>query len=121
MYIFSWVIEEGQRQAELYTYFQIPQFLLDSWLLNWNSAGRRHVEIICTQPRRLSTIGVAERVAEERVEKIGNTVGYQVTFGASEDLTVKFQSTRIQSCCKTVMTSVLSLDYCNLFDCLTVD
>lgn len=65
------------------------------------------MEIICTQPRRLSTIGVAERVAEERVEKIGNTVGYQVTFGVSEDLTVKFQSTRIQSRCKTKMTSVL--------------
>ncbi|GFG32216.1 hypothetical protein Cfor_02033 [Coptotermes formosanus] len=76
---------------------QIPQFLLDSWLLNWDSENRRHVEIICTQPRRLSTIGVAERVAEERVEKIGNTVGYQVTFGASEDLTVKFQFTRIHS------------------------
>lgn len=72
------------------------------------------MEIICTQPRRLSTIGVAERVAEERAEKIGNTVGYQVTFGASEDLTVKFQFTRIQSSCKTKMTSVLSLDYCNL-------
>lgn len=93
---------------------QIPQFLLDSWLLNWDSSNRRHVEIICTQPRRLSTIGVAERVAEERAEKIGNTVGYQVTFGASEDLTVKFQFTRIQSSCKTKMTSVLSLDYCNL-------
>ena len=99
--------EEGQRQAELYTYFQIPQFLLDSWLLDWDSTNRRHVEIICTQPRRLSTIGVAERVAEERVEKIGNTVGYQVTFGASEDLTVKFHFTRIQSCCKTKMTFVL--------------
>jgi ssRNA-specific RNase YbeY (16S rRNA maturation enzyme) len=37
------------------------------------------VEIICTQPRRLSAIGVAERVAEERAEKVGNTVGYQVT------------------------------------------
>lgn len=72
------------------------------------------MEIICTQPRRLSTIGVAERVADERVEKIGNTVGYQVTFGASEDLTVKFQFTRIQSSCKTKMNSVLSLDYCNL-------
>jgi hypothetical protein len=62
----------------LHTDFQIPQFLLDDWLLNWDSANRRHVEIICTQPRRLSAIGVAERVAEERAEKIGSTVGYQV-------------------------------------------
>ena len=96
----------GQRQVELYTDFQIPQFLLDSWLLNWDSANRRHVEIICTQPRRLSTIGVAERVAEERVEKIGNTVGYQVMCGASEDMAVKFQFTRIHSC-RTKVTSLL--------------
>lgn len=38
----------------------------------------KHVEIICTQPRRLSAIGVAERVADERNERIGNTVGYQI-------------------------------------------
>jgi ATP-dependent RNA helicase DHX57 len=84
IFICSWVIWEDQRQQDLYTDFQIPQFLLDSWLLNWDSANKRHVEIICTQPRRLSTIGVAERVAEERAEKIGTTVGYQVTFGTSE-------------------------------------
>lgn len=61
-----------------HTDFQIPQFLLDDWLLNWDSGNRRHVEIICTQPRRLSAIGVAERVAEERGEEVGNTVGFQV-------------------------------------------
>ncbi|XP_053681355.1 putative ATP-dependent RNA helicase DHX57 [Anopheles nili] len=61
---------------------QVPQFLLDDWLLQSSKLGPkdtlRHVEIICTQPRRLSAIGVAERVAEERNEKIGNTVGYQI-------------------------------------------
>ncbi|XP_033606244.1 putative ATP-dependent RNA helicase DHX57 isoform X2 [Cryptotermes secundus] len=57
---------------------QIPQFLLDDWLLSWDSGNTRHVEIICTQPRRLSAIGVAERVAEERAETIGSTVGYQI-------------------------------------------
>ncbi|PSN50333.1 putative ATP-dependent RNA helicase DHX57 [Blattella germanica] len=56
---------------------QVPQFLLDDWLRNWELDDKKHVEIICTQPRRLSAIGVAERVAEERSEKIGNTVGYQ--------------------------------------------
>lgn len=34
--------------------------------------------IVCTQPRRISAIGVAERVAQERDEKIGNLVGYQI-------------------------------------------
>lgn len=34
--------------------------------------------IICTQPRRISAIGVAERVASERGEAIGGTVGYRI-------------------------------------------
>lgn len=54
---------------------QIPQFILDDWLLrSSNNNNERkaidHVEIICTQPRRISAIGVAERVSEERVEKV---------------------------------------------------
>lgn len=56
---------------------QVPQFLLDDWILN-RSDKKEHAEIICTQPRRISAIGVAERVAAERDEKIGNTVGYQI-------------------------------------------
>lgn len=60
---------------------QVPQFLLDDWLLESTQVDRnkmKHVEIICTQPRRLSAIGVAERIADERNEKVGNTVGYQI-------------------------------------------
>ena len=34
--------------------------------------------IICTQPRRISAIGVANRVADERNEKIGATIGYHI-------------------------------------------
>ncbi len=45
---------------------QVPQFLLDSWI----EAGRLHeCNIICTQPRRISATGLAERVAAERCEK----------------------------------------------------
>lgn len=62
---------------------QVPQFFLDDWLLQSSvalDANRpiSHCEVICTQPRRISAIGVAERVADERAEKIGNTVGYQI-------------------------------------------
>ncbi|XP_055610130.1 putative ATP-dependent RNA helicase DHX57 [Uranotaenia lowii] len=60
---------------------QVPQFILDNWLFQSSqqqNGNISHVEIICTQPRRISAIGVAERVAEERNEKIGNTVGYQI-------------------------------------------
>lgn len=34
--------------------------------------------IMCTQPRRISAIAVAERVAEERVDRLGRIVGYQI-------------------------------------------
>lgn len=34
--------------------------------------------IICTQPRRISAISVAQRVAQERGEHLGNSVGYQI-------------------------------------------
>ena len=37
-----------------------------------------NVNIICTQPRRLAAIGVAERVAAEQDTALGDTVGYQV-------------------------------------------
>ncbi|XP_011502346.1 PREDICTED: probable ATP-dependent RNA helicase YTHDC2 [Ceratosolen solmsi marchali] len=52
---------------------QIPQFILENCQQN-NQACR----IICTQPRRLSAVSVAERVAFERDEKIGQTFGYQI-------------------------------------------
>ncbi|XP_042579270.1 LOW QUALITY PROTEIN: 3'-5' RNA helicase YTHDC2-like [Cyprinus carpio] len=52
---------------------QIPQFLLDDCCRSGIPC-----RIFCTQPRRLATIAVAERVAAERGEKIGQTVGYQI-------------------------------------------
>ncbi|KAM3962013.1 LOW QUALITY PROTEIN: putative ATP-dependent RNA helicase DHX57 [Aphomia sociella] len=57
---------------------QVPQYILDNWLDNFNKDGPDHAEIICTQPRRISAIGVADRVADERVEKTGQVVGYQI-------------------------------------------
>lgn len=62
---------------------QIPQFILDDYFgrlsrSDADAAEMSHVQIVCTQPRRLSAIGVAERVANERCERIGAVVGYQV-------------------------------------------
>lgn len=34
--------------------------------------------LVCTQPRRLATIAVAQRVAEERGCPLGDEVGYQI-------------------------------------------
>lgn len=54
---------------------QIPQFILDDSL---NGPPEKVANIICTQPRRISAISVAERVAKERAERVGLTVGYQI-------------------------------------------
>uniref|UniRef100_A0A671VM71 RNA helicase n=1 Tax=Sparus aurata TaxID=8175 RepID=A0A671VM71_SPAAU len=52
---------------------QIPQFLLDEC-----SRNDEPCRIFCTQPRRLAAIAVAERVAAERGESVGQTVGYHI-------------------------------------------
>ncbi|XP_076800164.1 3'-5' RNA helicase YTHDC2-like isoform X2 [Clavelina lepadiformis] len=52
---------------------QIPQFILEE------SLKRNEVcRIVCTQPRRISAVSMAERVALECGESVGQTVGYQI-------------------------------------------
>ena len=58
---------------------QVPQFILDS---------DPYCNIVVTQPRRISAISIAERVAQERSEDVGRTVGYSVRMeGASSNET----------------------------------
>ena len=54
---------------------QIPQYILDNHILNLEGSTCR---IVCTQPRRISAITVAERVAQERGEPLGESVGYHI-------------------------------------------
>ncbi|RYP07584.1 hypothetical protein DL765_009085 [Monosporascus sp. GIB2] len=54
---------------------QVPQLLLEQAIEAGNGGRCR---VICTQPRRIAAISVAQRVAEERGEYIGETVGYHV-------------------------------------------
>ncbi|TKV93426.1 hypothetical protein SEVIR_9G225300v4 [Setaria viridis] len=54
---------------------QLPQFILEEEIDNLCGAD---CSIICTQPRRISAISVAARVAAERGEELGETVGYQI-------------------------------------------
>ncbi|XP_017427382.1 DExH-box ATP-dependent RNA helicase DExH5, mitochondrial isoform X3 [Vigna angularis] len=54
---------------------QVPQFILESEIELVRGAV---CNIICTQPRRIAAISVSERVAFERGEKLGETVGYKV-------------------------------------------
>ena len=54
---------------------QAPQFILEDAL---SSGHGGEVKIVCTQPRRIAAISVAERVAEEMSFDIGGLVGYQI-------------------------------------------
>lgn len=54
---------------------QLPQFILDAAISR--QSGSR-CKIIVTQPRRVSAMSIAERVAHERGEAIGQTVGWAV-------------------------------------------
>ncbi|KAF2159479.1 hypothetical protein M409DRAFT_30100 [Zasmidium cellare ATCC 36951] len=54
---------------------QSVQFVLDDLIKR--SFGQQ-VNIICTQPRRISALGLADRVADERCGKVGDEVGYAI-------------------------------------------
>ncbi|KAM8804835.1 ATP-dependent DNA/RNA helicase DHX36 [Eudromia elegans] len=56
---------------------QVTQFILDDYIERGVGSTCR---IVCTQPRRISAISVAERVAAERAEVCGNgkSTGYQI-------------------------------------------
>mmetsp|Transcript_117708 Transcript_117708/g.375150 ORF Transcript_117708/g.375150 Transcript_117708/m.375150 type:complete len:1223 (+) Transcript_117708:59-3727(+) len=64
---------------------QVPQFLLESA----DQVGN----IIVTQPRRLSALGLAHRVAQERGQEVGQLVGYSVHLD-----NCSCQSTRLLFC-----------------------
>jgi len=54
---------------------QVGQFLLDA---------NPECSIVVTQPRRISAISIAERVAEEQCLPIGGTIGYQVRLESAQ-------------------------------------
>uniref|UniRef100_A0A0N4ZT97 RNA helicase n=1 Tax=Parastrongyloides trichosuri TaxID=131310 RepID=A0A0N4ZT97_PARTI len=56
---------------------QIPQILLKSYIENLRGA---EFNCVVTQPRRLCAVSLANQVAMERYEEVGNSVGYSVRF-----------------------------------------
>ncbi|KAL0118911.1 hypothetical protein PUN28_009500 [Cardiocondyla obscurior] len=54
---------------------QVPQFILDSFAQNGNATD---CNILISQPRRISAISLADRIACERKEDVGDVVGFQV-------------------------------------------
>ena len=73
---------------------QVPQFILEDAIAA-NRGGE--CSIIITQPRRLSAIAVAERVAAERRERVGGVVGYSIRLESrqSKDTRLLFCTTGI--------------------------
>eukprot|EP00762_Andalucia_godoyi_P007174 ANDGO_08007.mRNA.1 DExH-box ATP-dependent RNA helicase DExH1 len=61
---------------------QIGQFILDDYLASNRGSECR---IVCTQPRRIAAVSVAERVAQERADAVGQEVGYSVRLDAKYD------------------------------------
>lgn len=54
---------------------QVPQFILDSFAQNGNATD---CNILVSQPRRISAISLADRIAYERKENVGDVVGFHV-------------------------------------------
>lgn len=85
---------------------QVPQMLLDGCLESFRGA---KCSIVCTQPRRIAAISVADRVSEERGEagpgKKGALVGYSVRFDSATNTT-----TRLEFCTTGILLRRLSSD-----------
>ena len=81
---------------------QIPQLVLDDYILNNRGA---EVNIIVTQPRRISAIGVSERIAAERCEPNGQTVGYSIRLDSKRS-----NKTRLLLCTTGVLLRRLQCD-----------
>ncbi|CAJ1440296.1 unnamed protein product [Effrenium voratum] len=54
---------------------QVPQFIFEDWLAKGQGGA---ASIIMTQPRRISAIGVADRIANEMNTGLGDLVGYSI-------------------------------------------
>lgn len=54
---------------------QSVQFILDDMIKRLTGAS---ANIICTQPRRISALGLADRVSDERCSTVGDEVGYAI-------------------------------------------
>lgn len=61
----------------LVCFYQICQYLLESHVMSGRGA---NFNCFVSQPRRISAITLAERIAVERGEQLGDSVGFSVRF-----------------------------------------
>ncbi|GLT60383.1 hypothetical protein SLA2020_331510 [Shorea laevis] len=81
---------------------QLPQYILESEI---EAARGASCSIICTQPRRISAMAVSERVAAERGENLGESVGYKVRLEG-----MKGRDTRLLFCTTGILLRRLLVD-----------
>uniref|UniRef100_A0A7N0SWU3 RNA helicase n=1 Tax=Kalanchoe fedtschenkoi TaxID=63787 RepID=A0A7N0SWU3_KALFE len=85
---------------------QVPQFILDD-MIEGGCGGE--CSIICTQPRRIAAISVAERVADERCEPSpgmnGSLVGYQVRLDSARN-----EKTKLLFCTTGILLRMIAGD-----------
>ncbi|KAK1258481.1 putative pre-mRNA-splicing factor ATP-dependent RNA helicase [Acorus gramineus] len=85
---------------------QVPQYILDD-MIELGLGG--HCDIVCTQPRRIAAMSVAERVADERCEpppgSSGSIVGYQVRLDSARN-----EKTKLLFCTTGILLRKLSGD-----------
>ncbi|XP_075476318.1 DExH-box ATP-dependent RNA helicase DExH7, chloroplastic isoform X3 [Primulina tabacum] len=83
---------------------QVPQYILDD-MIEAERGG--FCNVICTQPRRIAAISVAERVADERCESSPGSndclVGYQVRLDSA-----RTEQTRLLLCTTGILLRILS-------------
>ncbi|TPX65487.1 hypothetical protein SpCBS45565_g05139 [Spizellomyces sp. 'palustris'] len=81
---------------------QVGQFILDAMIhAQWGAT----CNIMCTQPRRISALALAERVASERCEKVGMSVGYSI-----RGETVRSTDTRLMFCTTGILLRMIQSD-----------
>ncbi|AIN97788.1 RNA editing associated helicase 2, putative [Leishmania panamensis] len=85
---------------------QVPQYILDEETLKGNG-GR--CSIIVTQPRRLSAVSIAQRVAAERLEPLEESTGYIIRFDARKGRHITFATSGLLL--RVMQTDTLLDDY----------
>ncbi|CDO93522.1 unnamed protein product [Kluyveromyces dobzhanskii CBS 2104] len=91
---------------------QVVQFVLDNLM---QAGDFNKTSIICTQPRRISAIGLAERVSQERCVKCGDEVGYII-----RGVNMTKNTTRIKFMTTGVLVRILQGDTTFLNDSIVV-
>uniref|UniRef100_A0A182MYW9 ATP-dependent RNA helicase DHX36 n=1 Tax=Anopheles dirus TaxID=7168 RepID=A0A182MYW9_9DIPT len=83
---------------------QVPQYILEEA----SACGRgARCRILCTQPRRISAITLARRVADERGESLGRSVGYQIRLEAERP---RASGGSIMFCTTGIVLSIMQTD-----------